>query len=138
MKNTVNESTKTTKKRPGKKKNFRRLFYFSFLLTIILLIVLYFLNIMPLLYFGILSLILVGYDFFMFSFMKKKNWKKRLFGSIFTILKIVGTIIVLVYFIHTLLFLNKINDGNYNTENYSVVVLNSSNYYKLKDIKDKK
>ncbi len=128
----------TKKKKVGKKKVFRRLFFVSVFISILTLGALYFLNILPFIYFIILACILFGYDFLMALFMLSKGWKRRLFGTIFTGIKMVGMFFILFYSMSTMNFLHKMNGGNYNTENYSVVVLNQSDYEKVKDIQDKK
>lgn len=129
---------KEEKKKKSKKKVFRRLFFVSLLFSFITLIVLYFLNILPFLYFLTITLLLLGMDIGIAFLTLGKCWKKRLFGTFFSITKIVGMAILLFYMYSTLDFLHKIDSGNYNTENYSVIVLNNSGYTKLKDIKDKK
>ena len=138
MKNSSNANTKNTRRKHGKKKIFRRLFYVSFSFTILFLIALAKLNVLPILYFGLLSVGLVSFDFFMLFLTLKKGWKRRGIATVLTLLKIIGTIVILIYFVHTLFFLNNLSKGNFNTENYSIIVLNTSSYTKLKDIKDKK
>ena len=133
-----NETTNPPKRKRVKKKVFRRLFYVSFLFTLLLLVALFFSNLLPMFYFVLIGILLVLFDFGMLSLTLKKDWKKRFFGTFLTITKMIGTILLLGYLVHTLLFLQKINHGNYNTQNYSVIVLNTSNYKDLKDIKDKK
>lgn len=128
----------TKKKSTGKKKVFRRLFFVSMFVSILTLGVLYFLNILPITYFAILSVILFGYDFLMGLLMLSKGWKRRLFGTIFTVLKMLCLFFVIFYSASTMDFLHKITGGNYNTENYSILVLNQSDYEKIKDIQDKK
>lgn len=126
------------KKKKSKKKVFRRLFFASLILSIVTLIVLHFLNVVPLLYFIPIVLGILFFDFLMAVLMLGKGWKRRLIGSILTIMKMVCMCILLFYLVNTMDFLHKINNGNVNTENYSVIVLNNSGYEKLKDIKDKK
>lgn len=134
----TSKKKETHKKKNSKKKFFRRLFYISILVSIISLIVLYFLNVVPITYFGIITFGLLIFDFLMAIFTLRKGWKRRLFGTLFTFLKLIGMFVFLFYSINTLDFLHKINNGNYNTENYSVLVLNNSGFHNLKDIKDKK
>lgn len=126
------------KKKGSKKKHFRRLFFASLFLSFVTLMVLYFLNVLPIFYFVCFAIGFVTFDFFMALLMLGKGWKKRLFGTILTSFKMLLLIFVLLYSFNTFDFLNKINKGNCNTENYSIIVLNSSSYEKLKDIKDKK
>lgn len=128
----------TKKKKGSKKKFFRRLFFGSLLISLVALGFLYFLDVVPLLYFGGLVFIVFLYDFIMAFLVLSKGWKRRMFGTIFTFLKTVFMLVIVFYSVSTLDFLYKIGGGNYNTENYSVLVLNSSGYETLKDIRDKK
>lgn len=128
----------TKKKKGCKKKVFRRLFFASLFLSIVTLVILHLLNVVPLFYFVPFVLGNLFFDFLMAALMLGKGWKRRLFGSILTVIKMVCLSLVLFYLVNTLDFLHKINGGNVNTENYSVIVLNSSGYEKLKDIQDKK
>lgn len=116
---------------------FRGLVFFLFLVSFLSLGVLYFLDMIPMVYFiGIVVLVLV-FDFFMLYCILGKGWKKRFFGTIFSFLMMVLLLVVDVFAFHTMDFLHKINsNGNYNTENYSVLVLKNSSYEKLKDLKD--
>ncbi len=126
------------KKKKSKKKFFRRLFLISLLISGITLGVLYFLNVIPLLYFGILALVFFVFDFFVAFLTLSKGWKRRLVGTILTFAKMGCMAFILFYSFHTMEFLKKLSGGNYNTKNYSVIVLNTSGYEKLKDIQDKK
>ncbi len=126
------------KKKINKRKLFRRFFFVSFLVSCITLIVLYFLNVLPIFYFLIITISFLLYDFLMAYLLLARGWKRRLFGTLFTSIKMIAMLVILFYSINTLDFLNKINKGNFNTENYSVIVLNNSGYSKLKDIRDKK
>lgn len=134
----MNENEEIKKKKKSKKKFFRRLFFVSLLVSCLTLGVLFFLDVMPILYFGILVGIFFVFDFFMALLMLGRGWKRRLLGTILTFVKMIGMACILFYSIHTMDFLKKISGGNYNTENYSVIVLNDSGYEKLKDMQDKK
>ncbi len=140
MKNTSKENIKNTnpKRKRVKKKTYRRLFLASFLLTILLLIAVFLLNVLPLFYFLLLGALLILFDFGMLSLTLKRGWKRRCFATVLTIIKMIGTFVLLLYFVHTFLFLHNLGKGNMNTKNYNVIVLNTSSYNKLNDIKDKK
>lgn len=130
----INNEKKTKKK--VKKKKFKYLIYLLYLVSIVTLGFLFFLNVIPLTYFLILFLILFVFDILMTFFVLGKGWKKRVFGTILSSIAIVLLLFISVYSFHTLDFLNKINGQDYNTENYSVIILKSSNYEKLKDLKN--
>ncbi len=129
---------KEEKKKGTKKKFFRRLFYLSLFFSLLTLIILYILNIVPLFYFLALVLLFLLLDLGIAFLTLGKGWKKRFLGTILSFSKMTGMLVILIYLLNTIDFLNKINGGNYNTENYSVIVLNNSGYSKLKDIKNKK
>lgn len=128
-------------KKPIKKRRhkpfFRGLVFFLFLISIFSVGLIYFLDMVPMIYFGFILIFFLVFDFAMFYFILGKGWKKRFLGTILSFFMIVLMVVVDYYVIHTMDFLNKINgNGNYNTENYSVIVLNESHYDKLKDLKD--
>lgn len=112
--------------------------YVLFIMSIVTLGIVFFLNVLPIGYFlALLGFILV-YDGLMAYLLLGRGWKKRLFGTIFTLLAILLMAIAFVYSFHTLDFLHKITGQDYNTENYSVIVKKESSYEKLKDIKGEK
>lgn len=76
-------------------------------------------------------------DFLVFYFLLGKGWKKRLFGTIFSFFFVFLNGIILWYSFNTLDFFNKINGQDYNTENYSILVLKNSDLEKLKQLKEK-
>ena len=126
------------KKKNSKKKIFRRLFFISLFVSFITLLLLYLLDILPILYFIVVAIVFFLFDFLIALLTLSKGWKKRFFGTILSTLKMIGMGVIIFYLVNTMDFLHKINGGNYNTENYSVIVLNNSNYNKLKDLEDKK
>ncbi len=124
-------------KKHSKKKFFRYLSLILFVVTLINLGLLFFLNVMPFIYFSILAGILLVFDIFLSCLLLGKGWKKRLFGTILSFIKLILMLFIFVYCFHTIDFLHKIQGGNYNTENYSILVLKESQYDKLKELKDK-
>ena len=124
-------ATKNNTKKKFKKKIFRRLIYFLFLLSFITMGSLYFLNIIPILYFICIGIFLLFFDLLMVWLVKK-----RVFGTFLTILMIIGMLFLLFYSFYTLDFLHKISSQDYITKNYSVIVLESSSYGKIKDLED--
>ena len=126
------------KKNKSKKKVFRRIFLISLLISLLGLGFLFFLDIVPILYFFLIAVLMLGYDLFMGVLMLSHGWKRRLVGTSLTFVKILGVGVVSFYVFHTMNFLHQINDGNYNTVNYSIIALNQSKYNKLKDLQDKK
>jgi LCP family protein required for cell wall assembly len=124
----------TNKKK--KKKFFKYMSLILFIISIISLGILFFLNVIPTIYFLILAIVILFLNLLVLHFLTRKSWKKKLLGTIISILLIILFIFVDFYSIGTLDFLNKIKGKDYNTENYSLIVLKSSNYENLKDLKD--
>jgi len=129
----LNNEKKTKKK--VKKKVFKYLVYLLYFVSIITLGFLFFLNVIPLMYYLGLVLVLFVFDILMTFFILGKGFKKRIFGTILSIIVIALLLFISIYSFQTLDFLNKISSQDYNTENYSLIVLKSSNYEKLKDLK---
>lgn len=62
----------------------------------------------------------------------------RIFSSIVSTILIILYILIIIYELYTYFFLNNINNKkNISTENYSIVVLNSSNLNSIEDIQNK-
>lgn len=131
------QTEKKTIKHKRHKPFFRGLVFLLFVVSIFSIGVIYFLDMVPLVYFIGIVLLFLLVDFFMVYCILGRGWKKRFFGTIFSILFMIVQVIVDVYVLQTMDFLHKINNnGNYNTENYSVLVLQDSSYHKLKDLKE--
>ncbi len=116
---------------------FRGLVFFLFVVSCFSLGLIYFLDMVPIVYFILLVLLFLFIDFLMMYFILGRGWKKRFFGTIFSIVFLIVMIVLDGYVIKTMDFLHKItNNGNYNTENYSVLVLKNGSYEKMKDLKE--
>ncbi len=124
------------KQKRVKKKIFRYLTCFLFIISVITIGLLFFLNVLPITYFGIFTLLLLTFDGVISYFLLGKGWKKRLFGTILSFIVIILLFVVINYSLNTFDFFNKITGHDYNTKNYSVVTLKSNSYDKLKDLKD--
>ena len=99
---------------------------------------LYFLNVLPFLYFIAIAFFLFVLDFIFALLTLGKGVKKRILGTFLSFLKFGLLCFFLFHSIHTLLFLHKMNQGNYNTVNYQILVLKDSPYTSIKELKDKK
>lgn len=131
-------NSEVKKKKGKKKKRFKFLLVVSIIVSIITVVLLGILNVLPILYYLLVILGFFIYDFLSALLLLSKGWKRRLFGTFLAFVKLVVCIVIAFYLNSTIGFLNKINKGgNFNTKNYSVVVINS-NYKSIKDIKDKK
>ena len=123
-------------KKSSKKRFFKILGLLLILVSLMTIGVIYFINILPLKYFLIGSGSLLVIDILMLYLMLGKGWKKRMFGTFITIILIILQVVGLVYETNTLGFLRKIGAKDYKTQNYNIVVLTTSKYQKIKDIKD--
>lgn len=133
------EKIQESKQHKRKKKKF-----FKFLpiclgiISLFTLFLIYQLDVLPFQYF---LLILGGFfvlNLLMFYLIWGRGWKKRFIGTIFSSILMVGMVIFCFYLGHTFDFLKKIQGKNYNTENYSVIVLKNSSYKKIKELENKK
>ena len=107
------------------------------LLTVIFILMTYFLKVIPMKYFIVMTFIVVILDLVASLFLKKKNKNKKMVGIILSLILIIALNIGLFYEIKANDFINKItNSSNTTIENYLVVVRNDSNYKDIKDIKD--
>jgi LCP family protein required for cell wall assembly len=125
-----------TIKQKKKKKIFKNLALILFVISIFTLGIIHLLNVIPLIYFILFSLIILLFDLLQLHLLTRKSWKKKFIGTILSIVFIALLLFIDVYSWGTIDFLNKIKSKDYNTENYSIIVLNSSDYNNLKDLKN--
>lgn len=129
------ENKKVNKKNP-------RMLFFKYLaitnalVSLICLVLIFYMNVLPLEYFLTCMIVFILIDIVLALLLLKKGWKKRMFATFFSIILIIGYILAIVYELNTIGFLNRIKDKGYKTQNYSIIVLNTSKYKDLKDIKD--
>ena len=115
---------------------FKYLAIVLFVVSMIAMGLLWFIDVLPLEYFLILLGIVLLVDLITAKFLFKKNWKSRMFATFVTLIFMVIYILGIVYELNTIGFLKKIGSKDYKTQNYSIIVLNTSKYKKLKDIRD--
>lgn len=114
------------------------------ILTVILLVVvlvffslIFYINILPIFY---LILLIILFIFFIGLTILLNNKKKKIFrliGRTLSIIIITIVTFITIYLFNTLGFLFNMTNGNYTIYNYNVIVLNTSNDKKLKDLKNK-
>lgn len=105
-------------------------------ISIICLGLIWFIDVLPLEYFIVCTILFVILNLIICRLIFGKGWKKRMFGTLGAILLLIGMILGILYLLNTIGFLKKIGSKDYKTQNYSVIVLNSSKYEELKDIKN--
>lgn len=119
-----------------KKKFFKRLKIINWIIGIIFLIIVYLLNVIPMMYFSALAIVVLLFLVLVTYCLGRKAWQKKLIGTTLSFLFLILIGVGIFYGSNTLDFLNKIESANVNTKNYSVVVLKNSKYEKLKDLKN--
>lgn len=108
------------------------------ILTVLVLVLFKFIDVLPGEYMLVLF-ILMGLITLIFSklVLTRRGVKRRVIGTIFSIIYIIILVMVIIYELNTIGFLKKLGFKNYHTENYSVIVLEDSNYQELKDLNNK-
>lgn len=129
---------KKTKKKIKKSILFRSFSLLFLIVSIIALFLLYRLNILPQLYFILLTIFLSLLNLVFYFLVSSKNWKKRMSGVFLTILFIIFLGVGIFYESVTLGFFVNAFQSRERVENYQVLVLNSSNYGSLKEFKNGK
>ena len=131
------------KKKNNKKKNINLVFKIISIILIICSVIttgfLIYFEILPILY---LCLFIIGVgliNFFLFVLLNNKRLKKwiKITLSIPSIVLIIIFTLVCFYSIGTIGFLSNILDVGIRNDSYSVYVLDSSKYNKIKDLDDK-
>ncbi len=117
---------------------FKYLAVVIFIITIITLGLFKFIDVVPGEYFLVMSLLLGLIATIFAVLLLSKSPKKRVVGTIFSLLYLVILVLVIVYELNTIGFLKKIGFQNYKTENYSVIAFKSSNYQNIQDLNKKK
>ena len=133
------------KEKNEKKKKISKFKKYQLLITLLITIVccanfvmIYKLNIIPLKYillYSLLSILLIFLSIFIFFKKKRMKFLKVLWAIIVTITTIVLTI-GFFYLHKTNTFMSKIDDLNHRKEKYNVIVLKDSNYESVADIKN--
>ncbi|MCM1052574.1 MAG: LCP family protein [Ruminococcus sp.] len=109
------------------------------LLTLITLGLFKFINVLPNEYLFILFILLGIFTVFISSLiLTRRGVRKRVIGTLLSLIYIVFLVVVIVYEINTIGFLKRVGYHNYKTENYSILVLKENRYQELKDLDKKK
>lgn len=129
----------TKKKKDKVMPFFKYLAIVMVVVTIITLGLFKFIDVLPGEYFLVFC-ILLGLIVVILStlILTRRGTKKRAIGTFFSLLYIVLLILVIIYELNTIGFLKKLGFKNYKTENYSVIVLLTSNFNELNDLNNKK
>ena len=134
----MKKEIKQEKEIPKRKNKFGKIV--SIIVTSIIAITMYLLfklNILPNLELIIISIVLLFFLLITNSLLLSKYKKRNFFGTILAILLIIGSLFVIKKDIATEDFLKLFNANNYNTETFSVWVLDSSSYQNITDLEGK-
>lgn len=128
----------------NKKKNktgsvpfFKYLAFVVGVVSIIMLGLFKFIDVLPGEYFLVLCILIGLIDIILIILILKRGMKKRIVGTILSLLYLVVMILAIVYELNTINFLKKLGYTNFKTENYSIIVLNDSKYNEIKDLTKK-
>ena len=131
----MKKEIKQEKEIPKRKNKFGKIV--SIIVTSIIAITMYLLfklNILPNLELIIISIVLLFFLLITNALLLSKYKKRNFFGTILAILLIIGSLFVVKKDIATEDFLKLFNANNYNTETFSVWVLDSSSYQNITDL----
>ncbi len=125
----------------SKKKNNKSIFkkylcIFIGILSLIVAFLVYFINVFPLEYFIVFILLMLIIDLIVMYLLLSKGTFKNVFGGFLALLLICIMTVGINYGLNTLGFLKSFGFSEYKTEKYSLLVLNSSNFKSVKDLKN--
>ena len=128
------------KKSNKKSSNFvfrRYLCIFTLILSIIVSFLVYFINVFPWEYFIVFVSLMFIINLIVFWLLLSKGHIRNIIGGFFALALIVVMTLGINYGLNTMDFLKSFGFNDYKTESYSVVVLNSSKFKSISDLKNK-
>lgn len=126
------------KKRRKRSALTKYLFVSIFLVSFIVLFLIYFIDILPKNYFIILTGLFMTINIIFSCLLFSQSNVVSGFGKFFSAMYMILMIIAAIYELNTIDFLKKIGDSEYLTINYNVVVLKDGKYKEINDVKDEK
>lgn len=109
---------------------------FLLIVSVLVLVLVYFINVLPLEYFIVLVILVLITDLFAIMLLLSKGRIRNVIGILLTIILLILMIFGITYELNTLDFLKQFGFNSYKTENYNVIVLDSSQYDELEDLND--
>ena len=109
---------------------------FLLIVSVLVLLLVYFINVLPLEYFIVLVILVFITDLFAIMLLLSKGRIRNVIGILLTIILLILMIFGITYELNTLDFLKQFGFNSYKTENYNVIVLDSSQYDELEDLND--
>lgn len=129
---------KNKKNNKNKSNGFRKYLAISLgVISIIVLWLVYFINVLPMEYFIVLCFLLLIIDAIVIALLLSFGTIKNILGGFFSLLLIVTMIVGINYELNTLDFFKQFGFNEYKTENYGIYVLKSSNYENIVDLENK-
>lgn len=129
---------KNKKNNKNKSNGFRKYLAISLgVISIIVLWLVYFINVLPMEYFIVLCFLLLIIDVIVISLLLSFGTIKNILGGFFSLLLIVTMIVGINYELNTLDFFKQFGFNEYKTENYGIYVLKNSNYENIVDLENK-
>lgn len=129
---------KNKKSNKNKSNGFRKYLAISLgVISIIVLWLVYFINVLPMEYFIVLCFLLLIIDVIVIALLLSFGTIKNILGGFFSLLLIVAMIVGINYELNTLDFFKQFGFNEYKTENYGIYVLKSSNYENIVDLENK-
>ena len=128
------------KKSNKKSSNFvfrRYLCIFTLILSIIVSFLVYFINVFPWEYFIVFVSLMFIINLIVFWLLLSKGHIRNIIGGFFALALIVVMTLGINYGLNTMDFLKSFGFSDYKTESYSVVVLSSSKFKSISDLKNK-
>ena len=109
---------------------------FLLIVSALVLVLVYFINVLPLEYFIVLVILVLITDLFAIMLLLSKGKARNAIGIIVTIILLIVMILGITYELNTLDFLKQFGFNSYKTEKYNVIVLQDSEYESLDDLND--
>lgn len=109
---------------------------FLIIVSALVLVLVYFINVLPLEYFIVLVILVLITDLFAIMLLLSKGKARNAIGIIVTIILLIVMILGITYELNTLDFLKQFGFNSYKTEKYNVIVLQDSEYESLDDLND--
>lgn len=129
---------KNKKSNKNKSNGFRKYLVISLgVISIIVLWLVYFINVLPMEYFIVLCFLLLIIDVIVIALLLSFGTIKNILGGFFSLLLIVTLIVGINYELNTLDFFKQFGFNEYKTENYGIYVLKNSNYENIVDLENK-
>ena len=107
------------------------------ILSFLFAVLIYFINVLPMEYFGVFVAVVVIIDLIVSLLLLSNGKVKNLIGGLFSLLLIVAIVFGINYSLNTMDFFKQFGFNEYKSENYNIIVLKTSNYKKISDLKNK-